>query len=217
MPWSPSISVMRLIVEAVLTKAGSYESSPKSSGPVRNWRRSKARMAPLAMGRSEVLPVRLSVIVIELVAMVALLPDSREGSLEPDADQLEQLRGREWLGEEGRGAGGSGRSPGCRGGERGDHDDGHGRMDGLGGSDDVEAVAVREPEVGDHEAGEFGDEPQSLRPRASRDHPIALPPQQAIIGDPQIRLVVDDEDAIHPTSAHRGRGAGRTLIPHRSR
>src|SRR5215510_2863282 len=70
MPWSPSISVMRLIVEAVLTKAGSYERSPKSSGPVRNWRRSMARMAPLTMGRSEVLPVRLSMIVTELVAMV---------------------------------------------------------------------------------------------------------------------------------------------------
>src|SRR5215471_5669254 len=65
--------------------------------------------------------------------------------------------------------------------------------------------------------GGFGDEPQSLRPRASRDHPIALPPQQAIIGVPQIRLVVDDEDAIHPSSAHRESGAGRTLIPRRSR
>src|SRR5262252_259287 len=193
MPWSPSISVMRLIVEAVLTKAGSYESSPKSSGPVRNWRRSKARMAPLTMGRSEVLPVRLSVIVIELVAMVALLPDSREGSLEPDADQLEQLRGREWLGEEGRGAGGSGRSPGCRGRERGDHDDGHGRMDGLGGSDDVEAIAVREPEVGDHEAGGFDDEPQSLRPRASRHHPRGDAAQEEL-GEPRAAVRADDDE-----------------------
>src|SRR5215470_20251417 len=89
MPWSPSISVMRLIVEAVLTKAGSYESSPKSSGPVRNWRRSMARMAPLTMGRSEVLPVRLSVIVTELVAMVGPPSCSRDELLEVDADQLE--------------------------------------------------------------------------------------------------------------------------------
>src|SRR5579863_7338963 len=36
---------------------------PKSSGPVLIWRRSTARMVPLAMGTSSDLPVRLSVMV----------------------------------------------------------------------------------------------------------------------------------------------------------
>src|SRR5687768_10988756 len=54
------MNVMVLRVDAVFMKAGSYVISPKSSGPVRTWRRSVARTAPSVIGISYDLPVRLS-------------------------------------------------------------------------------------------------------------------------------------------------------------
>src|SRR5687768_15607251 len=54
------MNVMVLRVDAVFMKAGSYVISPKSSGPVRTWRRSMARTAPSLIGISYDLPVRLS-------------------------------------------------------------------------------------------------------------------------------------------------------------
>src|SRR5205085_2690336 len=54
---------MALRHAAVFMKAGSYVIRPKSSAPLLIWRRSIARIVPSLIGRSYVLPVRLSVIV----------------------------------------------------------------------------------------------------------------------------------------------------------
>src|SRR4030095_16091472 len=66
------MKVIGLRGDAVFVKAGSYASRPKSSGPVRIWRKSMARIAPSTIGTSYCLPVRLSTTVRLSLAMAHL-------------------------------------------------------------------------------------------------------------------------------------------------
>src|SRR5579875_2003282 len=67
--------VILLLHEAVLVKAGSYDIKPKSSSDVFICRKSEARITlPSSIGISYRLPVRLSMIVSVLEAIVVFCP-----------------------------------------------------------------------------------------------------------------------------------------------
>src|SRR5579875_3598481 len=62
-PFSPSMNVIELLHDAVLTRPGSYDTRPKSSSETLICLRSIAFTAPFSIGISYTLPVLLSVTV----------------------------------------------------------------------------------------------------------------------------------------------------------
>src|SRR6266542_2031984 len=123
-------------------------------------------------------------------------------------DEARELGDAERFGEKGTGAGVEGRLTHFprRKGRNGDH--GRAQGEPLSSPDDVEPVAVRQPEVGDDEPRPHAfQQPHPLGTRGSPHHPVPRAAEQSLVGRPHVRLILNDQDLVH-VSQVRPAGSG---------